>query len=128
MFLKGHCNICSTFYSADHETYMAAGQNEKKKLILNHARYLKIGTHLWVDRVFSNAVCNGMYHFHASANAYMQYLNSAFGMSSYAFEFGRKQIWQAFIQESIRAIASASDRVVEAKHNISIEQVCNCSK
>lgn len=100
---------------------MVAGQN-KKKLILNEAQYLKIGTHLWVDRVFSNAVCSGMYHFHSSANAYMLYLNSAFQLDSNSVEFGRRQIWQAFVQESIRAVALASDRILEADHSIHIDK------
>jgi hypothetical protein len=65
--------------------------------------YLKVGQSLWIDRVFSNAVVNGMYSFHASAAAYKDYWNNSFGVLSKnkPFKINHHQVWQAFVQESI---------------------------
>jgi len=103
--LTGECTICRTLYSADHEHLtenVTATETCCQKLYLNSATYLKIGQNLWVDRVFSNAVVNGMYSFHASAAAYMEYWNNSFGVlqQDKLFKISHRQVWQAFVQET----------------------------
>ena len=104
--LTGECKQCHTLYSADQKSYQETESN-RKEIFLNSARYLKIGTHLWVDCIFSNAVINGVYSFYASPNAYTQYWNNSFGLldSFHTTKLNRKHIWQIFIQESICTIA-----------------------
>ena len=99
--LTGQCSKCKTLYSADHETLSEAVSEEEtqnRKIYLNSAIYLKVGQSIWVDRVFSNAVVNGMYGFHASASAYMEYWNNSFGVDK--LKLSCCHIWQAFVQES----------------------------
>src|SRR5271169_2590347 len=81
--LTGQCLKCKTLYSADHETLSEAVSEEEtrnRRIYVNSAKYLKVGQSIWVDRVFSNAVVNGMYSFHASASAYREYWNNSFGV------------------------------------------------
>ena len=76
--LTGKCPNYTTLYSADHEC--SAEINEEShftKLYLNSAKYIKVGQSVWVDRVFSNAVVNAMYSFHASASAYVEFWNNS---------------------------------------------------
>jgi hypothetical protein len=83
--LTGECTRCGTLYSADHERFTEVVTSEERhnhRVYLNSAIYIKIGQSLWVDRVFSNAVVNGMYSFHGSASAYMEYWNNSFGVLS----------------------------------------------
>lgn len=69
--LSGKCTLCDTIYYADHESC----PNEKdefmsrNKIYVNSAKYLKIDQNTWADQQFSNAVVNGIYHFHASTSA-----------------------------------------------------------
>ncbi|KAF8979594.1 hypothetical protein BDQ17DRAFT_1394509 [Cyathus striatus] len=76
------------------------------KVHLNSAKYLKVGQNLWVDRAFSQSVLNGIYSFHATAAAYTEYWNNSFGNGK---EISCRQVWQAFIHESICMVATASD-------------------
>lgn len=117
--MRGKCTRCKTLYHPDHEDYTLDGQTQE--VFINSAHYLKIGASIWVDRVFSNAILGGMYNFHASSNAYMQYWNECFGTS---INLSRRQIWQAFTQESIRSIADASGVDFEAKRELDIDNVC----
>jgi hypothetical protein len=73
--LIGKCPNCKTSYSADHECFVDNfhSAQQAKRIYLNSAKYLKLGTILWVNRLFANAVINAMYSFHASASAYAQY-------------------------------------------------------
>jgi hypothetical protein len=64
-----------------------------------------VGQSTYVDRSFSHAVISGMYTFHASASAYATYWSNSFALLS---KITRRQIWQTFVQESIRMVASAS--------------------
>jgi len=118
--LTAECPKCSTLYSADHEKVV---QNAKKKeytcVYLNSALYVKVGQSLWVDRIFSTAVLNAMYSFHASASAYVEFWNNSFGTidKENEYEITRRQVWQSFIQESIRNIASSTD----SKYNLELE-------
>jgi len=58
------------------------GAKQPKQVYLNSAKYLKIGSNLWVDQLFSSSVINAMYSFHASASAYSQYWNITYGTKS----------------------------------------------
>jgi len=96
--LIGQCDKCNTIYTADHERY---SDPIEKTVYLNSAKYLKVGSNIWVDRVFSNALLNGIYSFHVSASAYTQYWNNSFMNPDSKKQLGRKQVWQTFVQESI---------------------------
>ena len=53
--LTGKCPDCETSYSADHERFLHefGGANQPKQVNHNSAKYLKIGSNLWVDCLFS---------------------------------------------------------------------------
>ena len=119
----GECTTCETIYHADHEVYKTPSSNTPQEVFLNNARYLKVGSNLWVDRIFSKGVLSGMYNFHASANAYMQYWNDSFGKTTSPLNLSRKQVWQSFVQESIRTTAEISNIDFEARQNIAIDEV-----
>jgi hypothetical protein len=70
--LAGQCPGCLTVYHADHERFKNA-EGMSTQLYLNAAQYLKVGQNIWVDRVFSKAVLNGTYHFHASLSAFAEF-------------------------------------------------------
>lgn len=118
--LKGQCSECKTVYYADHES-IPHPSSETTQLYLNNAQYLKVGQSTWVDRIFSNAVISGTYSFHASAAAYTEFWNNSFGHQG--FELTRRQTWQSFVQESVRAIATESDTNLELKKSLKIEHV-----
>ena len=64
-----------------------------------------------------------MYNFHASAAAYTQFWNDNISIINPNFELSRRHVWQAFIQESIRSIASASNLNLELHDHLAIEEV-----
>jgi CxC5 like cysteine cluster associated with KDZ transposases len=119
--LTGYCPTCQTTYLADHERVVQA-DNKHTKVYLNAAKYLKVGQSLWVDRIFSNAVLNSMYSFHASASTFMEFWNNSFH-PEHAKKITRRQIWQAFVQESICSIAAASNINVELQDKLAIDDV-----
>ena len=121
IILSGQCSNCKTHYFADHENYPQV-EGPRKRVHLNNAKYLKIGQSLYVDRIFSKAVINGTYSFHASAAAYAEFWTNSYGKKD-SFKIKRRQIWQAFIQESIRTIACASNILFETNDNTSIENL-----
>ena len=94
-------------------------------MYLNSAKYLKVGQALWVDRSFSQGVLNGIYSFHASAAAYTDYWNNSFGNNQLVQHkrITRRQVWQAFVQESIRSIASMSEIDLELQDGLAIDEV-----
>ncbi|KAF8870104.1 hypothetical protein BD779DRAFT_1456000 [Infundibulicybe gibba] len=94
--LSGKCSKCKSIYYADHESIIKSNDNSVR-VYLNTAQYLKIGREIWVDRVFSNAVIGGMYSFHASAAAYTDFWNDAYGNtdSTNGLRITRRHIWQA---------------------------------
>src|SRR5271168_2262485 len=112
-------------YSADHERFSSEAENDWKRTYLNSAKYFKVGQTLWVDRVFSNAVLNGMYNFHASAAAYMEFWNNSFGTvnAQCSVKVTRRQVWQTFVQESIRTISATSGINLELKDGLPINKV-----
>ncbi|KIJ93274.1 hypothetical protein K443DRAFT_112283, partial [Laccaria amethystina LaAM-08-1] len=79
--LTGICSSCKTLYLADCER-LTNSDNTVSRMYLNSARYLKVGQSIWVDRVFSAAVLNGMYSFHASAAAYTEFWNNSYSENS----------------------------------------------
>jgi hypothetical protein len=87
--------------------------------------HLKVGHNIWVDRVFSSTVLNAMYNFHASANAYTDFWNNTFGelCKGKPIRISRRQVWQAFVQESIRTIADESGCTLVLKDGLSIDEV-----
>lgn len=121
--LMGKCPDCKTLYSADHEHFLDNfdGATQKKRVYLNSAKYIKLGSNLWADQLFTSSVINGMYSFHASASAYSQYWNITFGTKS--TNVSRAHIWQAFVQDSLRTIAAESKIDVELNYPLNIKEV-----
>ncbi|TDL26333.1 hypothetical protein BD410DRAFT_716211, partial [Rickenella mellea] len=107
--LAGKCKKCDTYYYCDHER-TAVKNVESKKLYLNAAPYLKVGQSIWVDRIFSGAVLNACYQFHASPSAFTEFWNASFwaDQRNLSNRISRRQIWQSFVQESIRRIAQCA--------------------
>jgi len=108
--LAGKCTECDTLYYADHERALIEERAKFSRVYLNTARYLKVGQNTWVDRSFSHAVVSGVYHFHASVASYAEYWNDGIlkQQPEGVGKLSRRQIWQTFVQESIRSIASSS--------------------
>ena len=122
----GECPTCKTKYSADHERAAEAVESSRyNRVYLNSAKYLKIGQSVWVDRAFSRGVLNGIYSFHASVSAYAEYWNdSVWKHQSVNFKgITRRQIWQAFVQESIRTIAPAYGTDLTLQDGLAIDEV-----
>jgi hypothetical protein len=90
--LSGMCSHCKTHYFSDHENYPQV-DGPRKRVYLNNAKYLKVGKSLYVDRVFSNAVMNGVYSFHASTAAYAEFWTNSYGQQN-LFKIKRRQVWQ----------------------------------
>ena len=120
--LTGKCTTCETIYHGDRERFRDKHQLWSK-CYLNSAWFLKIGQSLWVDRKFSHSVLSAIYNFHASASAFMQYWNDQSSISDSNFQIMRCQVWQAFVQESIKTIASAKNFDLELKDNFTIKEV-----
>jgi CxC5 like cysteine cluster associated with KDZ transposases len=122
--LTGYCPSCQTAYLADHEQVLQAG-NRHTRVYRNSAKYLKVGQSLWVDRVFSNAVVNRMYSFHAFASAFTEFWNN----TSWKFHRGsvkkitRHQVWQSFVQESICTVAAVSNTNIELQDGLDIDDI-----
>jgi hypothetical protein len=95
------------------------------KLYINSAKYFKVGQNIWVDRTFSQAVLNGTYHFHASVSAFAEFWNTSFWSTQMTTskKVSRRQVWQAFVQESVRKVASASHVDLELPDKLPIDEV-----
>jgi hypothetical protein len=122
--LTGQCPNCETTYSADHERFKA-NETSWNRVYINSAKHLKIGQSIWVDRVFSKAILNSVYSFHASVSAFAEYWNNTYGSetSSQSTSITRRQVWHAFIQESLRTVADASDMELELNDALNIDEV-----
>jgi hypothetical protein len=90
---------------------------------------MKIGQSRWVDHTFGNAVVSGMYSFHASAAAYADYWNNAFGQvnSNHTAPLNHRHIWQTFIQESTRVIAANQDHNLTLSESLPIDAVTHAA-
>jgi len=86
-------------YNADHES-LERGTDNPQRVYLNSAKYLKVGQSVWVDRVFSSAVVNAMYRFHASAAAYTEFWNNSYACLNPESSclVSHQIIWMAFVQ------------------------------
>ena len=120
--LTGKCPTCDTHYAADHERFLDSNDNITwKRHYTNNAQYLKVGQNLWVDRSFSKAVMNGMFSFHSSSQAYAQFWNNSFGITTNTITL--RHVWQTFVQESIQTVAAASSYSLELLDNLPISDV-----
>jgi hypothetical protein len=86
---------CATYY-ADHECF-TDNHGSWHQCYLNSAQFLKIGKSMWVDRNFTHSVLSGMYNFHASASAYMQFWNDCASVTDSNVQLTQHHIWQAFV-------------------------------
>jgi uncharacterized Zn finger protein (UPF0148 family) len=122
--LSGKCPKCETVYYGDHESLNRSTDNPQR-VYLNSAKYLKVGQNVWVDRIFSSAVVNAIYSFHASAAAYTEFWNNSYGHLNLELsgQVSRRIIWQAFVQESVRVIGFASNQHLTLKDNLAIDDV-----
>jgi CxC6 like cysteine cluster associated with KDZ transposases len=65
-----------------------------------------------------------MYSFHASASAYVEFWNNSFGKTQQdVFQFSCRQIWQAFVQESICTIAASANTEISVQDNLAIDEI-----
>ena len=119
--LGGKCPKCKNTYQADHDR-MVKNDRDPTRVYVNSAKYLKVGQKTWVDRSFAGAVLNGIYSFHASASAYTEFWNSSYSTvnGETVAKITRRQVWQAFIQESIRMVAAKSKINLEMRDGLSI--------
>ena len=117
--------MCKTTYYADHESSGQNGDDGSIKLYLSNAKYLKVGQSVWVDRVFSGGVINGIYHFHASSSAFAEFWNNTFWSSqtTQSRKISRRQVWHTFVQESMRMVAKSSGVTLEMENGIPIQEV-----
>ena len=124
--LSGRCPKCHTKYYADHESVLQPGSsNTWKRFYLNSAKYMKIGQQLWVDRVFSNAVLNSAYSFHGSSSAFAEFWSDSFWATQEtgSRKLTYRQVWQAFVQESVRRIAQSSNQSLELPDGLKITEL-----
>ena len=100
--ISGQCPKCLTTYFADHE-HSRNAENAWMTLHLNSANFLKIGQNIWVDCIFSSTVLNATYSFHASPTAFAEFWNASFWSTqrTTSRKVSRRQIWQAFVKESV---------------------------
>lgn len=122
--LSGYCPRCKTLYVADRERIIGP-DTVAMRAYVNDAKYLKAGQNLWVDRVFSKAILNATYSFHASAAAYTEFWNNSFWSTHTGNmrKISRRQVWKIFVEESIRTVATRSGVTLELRDGISIDEV-----
>ena len=122
--LCGHCPVCNTLYYADHERIKTHIENKHDRVYLNSAKYIKIGRSLWADRLFTTTVLAGFYHFHTSAATFAAFWNSiSHSVQPDVCKLSRRQIWQAFFQESIRFIGSKEDVDLIIEDGLPIDEI-----
>ena len=118
--LSAHCPRCKTAYFVDHETY--GPPNDRQKTYLNDAIYLKIGQNTYGDHVFSKAVINAVFSFHASTAAIAEFWTNSFGKAQ-LIKVPQCQMWQAFMQESIRGVSQELERTFDSPVHTSISEL-----
>jgi len=77
---------CNTIYHVDYDIDRFP-DGGRAQVYLNSASYLKIGHRIWIDCIFSSSVLKGMYTFHASATAYMDFWNLSYAFNNSASSF-----------------------------------------
>ncbi|EDR09218.1 uncharacterized protein LACBIDRAFT_326641 [Laccaria bicolor S238N-H82] len=105
----------------DHECTALTADTEVMQLYLNSALYIKVGQKLWVDCKFSTSVINGTYHLHASTCGWANYFNDTYGND--CITLSCRQVWAAFMQESIRQASEISGVNFVTRDVSSIEEV-----
>lgn len=124
--VTGRCPQCKTIYVADRERVVGADDTAAAvRVYLNDAKYLQAGKNLWVDRIFSGAILNAMYSFHASAAAYTEFWNNSFWSihPQRTRKISRRQVWKVFVEESLRMVAGKSGLTLELPDKIHINEV-----
>jgi CxC5 like cysteine cluster associated with KDZ transposases/CxC6 like cysteine cluster associated with KDZ transposases len=121
--LAGQCPKCLTSYHADHERSPGTKKKNPARVYLNSAKLLKVGQQIWVDRTFSHAVLNATYNFHGSTSAFVAFWNMSFGSEQSLRKISRRHVWQAFVQESVRKVASVCGFDLEVPDNLPIDEV-----
>ena len=77
-----------------------------------------------MDRSFSAAVVNGTYSFHASSSAFAEFWNDTFWTQETGCKkLSRHQTWHAYVQESIRQVAQASQYTLKLADGLPIDDV-----
>ncbi|KAF9496940.1 hypothetical protein BDN71DRAFT_1505388 [Pleurotus eryngii] len=118
--LAGCCSICRTLYWADYERF-TQDNSDDVCLYLNDAKYLKVGKSVWVDRLVSRAIVNANYSFHTSTAAITEFWHFSFVQpSGVTFKLSCRQVWKAFVAESIHHMASIDNREIVFESNLSI--------
>jgi len=124
--LSGQCGVCYTIYYADHKCIIKSNE-PNAEILLRSAKYIKLGTNLWADRVFCGTVLNGIYNFYSSASAFAEFWNHSSALmnkhDTVNFKISRKQVWQAFLHESIRVVSEALNYDITIKQNSSIDDL-----
>ncbi|KAF9492910.1 hypothetical protein BDN71DRAFT_1591371 [Pleurotus eryngii] len=107
---------------ADHESFI--DNNRQLTLYLPNAKYLKVRKQVWVDRIVSKAIVNANYSFHASTAAITEFWNYSFVQPSGAsFTLTCRQVWKAFVVESIRLLAGFSNSTMIFMDNLKISEL-----
>ncbi|KAF8869014.1 hypothetical protein CPB84DRAFT_1856849 [Gymnopilus junonius] len=68
-------------------------------------------------------ILSSVYNFHASASAYTQFWNDSNSNNTNSIQITCHQVWQLFVQESIRAVATAHNRDLKMPNNLDIKGV-----
>ncbi|KAF9488302.1 hypothetical protein BDN71DRAFT_1594021 [Pleurotus eryngii] len=122
LVLVGRCPKCSTMFWADHKSFI--DNNQQLALYLPNAKYLKVGKQVWVDHIVSKAIVNANYSFHASTAAITESWNYSFVQPSGAsFTLTRRQVWKAFVVESICLLAGFSNSIMIFMDNLKISEL-----
>ncbi|KDQ22729.1 hypothetical protein PLEOSDRAFT_1087268 [Pleurotus ostreatus PC15] len=122
--LAGKCPACSSMFWADHESFNDPSNDRRLAIHLPDAKYLKVGTQVWVDRLVSRAIVNANYSFHASTAAVTEFWNYSFVQpSGTTFKLTRRHTWKAFVLESIRLLAEPSGAELLFVDNMAVKDL-----
>ncbi|KAJ8695595.1 hypothetical protein PTI98_008185 [Pleurotus ostreatus] len=111
---------CSTAGCHGHGLTQYLRERDISKVTLLHG----IGKQVWVDRIVSKAVMNANYSFHASTAAITEFWNYSFVQPSGAsFTLTHRQVWKAFVLESIRLLAGFSNSTMIFMDNLKISEL-----
>jgi hypothetical protein len=99
--------------------------NSRVRLYLESVKYIKIGQDLWVDCVFSGTIVNRSYSFHTSSAALAEFWNDSFWatQNTNSRKVTQKQLWHAYVQETIRKVSASTNVPFEILQGASIKEV-----